>query len=484
MRFVTRSLLGILLLALTAGLLALSARTVGDAVQTRMSAEPRAFPARERVTAVDAVRVVPRTLTPTLETFGEVRSARALDLRAPVGGIVIEVAEAFVEGGTVAEGTVLVRIDPAEAQTGLARARADLADAEAEGRDAQRALALAEDELAAAQSQADLQQAARDRQADLLDRGVGTRAALEAAEIAAQSARAQVLSRRQSLNQAQARIDQAATRTVRARLSVDDARRTLERTTVTAAFDGTLADVSLLPGGRVAANEQIARLIDPDALELSITVSTAAYARLTDGGRLRPLPVTATLGGDGGLVATGTLARASGQVAEGRTGRTLFADLAQAPGFRPGDFVTVAVEEPPIPGAAILPATALGGDGLVLAVGEDDRLEALPARLLRRQGDEVIVDAAGLEGRQVVARRSPVLGAGIQVRVVDGEAGIAPPPDPDATVALDPDRRARLLEFVEASPMPEEAKTRLRAELAEDQVPAATVARLEGRMGG
>ena len=51
------------------------------------------------------------------------------------------------------------------------------------------------------------------------------------------------------------------------------------------------------------------------------------------------------------------------------------------------------------------------------------------------------------------------------------------------TVALDDERRAKLLEFVENSRMPDEVKTRMKAQLAEPEVPAEMVARLERRMG-
>ncbi|WP_201741930.1 hypothetical protein [Mangrovicoccus ximenensis] len=64
-----------------------------------------------------------------------------------------------------------------------------------------------------------------------------------------------------------------------------------------------------------------------------------------------------------------------------------------------------------------------------------------------------------------------------------------PPPGAGAAAApemlvLDPERRARLVAFVEASDaMPGEMKSRLLAQLAAEQVPAQVVERLESRMG-
>jgi hypothetical protein len=52
-------------------------------------------------------------------------------------------------------------------------------------------------------------------------------------------------------------------------------------------------------------------------------------------------------------------------------------------------------------------------------------------------------------------------------------------------IALDPERRARLMAYVEGNGyIPAAVKERLLGQLREPEVPAATVARLEDRMGG
>ena len=76
-----------------------------------------------------------------------------------------------------------------------------------------------------------------------------------------------------------------------------------------------------------------------------------------------------------------------------------------------------------------------------------------------------------------------MLGAGIKVRVLRAE-GEAPPAAPE-TIALGPERRAKLIAFVEANNrMPKEAKERVLAQLQEAEVRKELVERLEGRMGG
>ncbi len=484
MRFLRQSLVGLFLAALTLGLLAYAAQLIGGAVQERMSDERAAPPARERVFAVSVTRAVPGRETPVLQTFGEVQSRRTLELRSPVGGRIVQLASEFTEGGVVRAGQLLVQIDPAKPQAALDSATSDLRDAQAEVRDADRSLILARDEVSAAQEQAELWARAFARQKDLGARGVGTLAAIEAAELSAAQARQSVLSRRIALAQAEARVDQAATRLSRAEIALAQAELDLADTEIYAAFDGTLSNVNLVEGRLVAPNEQLAELIDPAELEAAFRVSTSQYARLLDaGGTLIPSPVTITIEGAGTqLSAQGIVSRDSAGAGDMQTGRLIYATLDETRGFKPGDFVIVRVTEPPVDQVVRLPASAYDADGTVLVLAADERLEALPVVLVRRQGDDVLVRGADLAGREVVRARTPLLGPGIQVRPLRGEAVV---PEERAMLELDAERRARLVAFVEGNTrLPEAAKTRILNQLAQEQVPAQMVERIESRMGG
>lgn len=534
MRFLRRSLVGLFLLAVTVGLLGFGAQTLVSALQDRMARDTPQRPARERVMAVNVLTATAVNLRPELITFGEVRSRRTLELRAPSAGTVIELAENFVDGGMVEAGQVLLRIDPREAQSALEVAQSDLSEAEAEQRDAERALALAGDELAASQAQANLRAQALKRQRDLSNRGVGTAAQTETAELAAAQADQAVVSRRQALAQAETRVDLARTRLDRAGISLADARRKLDDTVLRAEFSGTLTEVSVVQGGLVNGNERLAGLIDPDSLEVQFRISTGQYARLAGpDGSLPDAPVTAVLDVSGfEITASGRISRVSAVAGEGQTGRLLFAQLNGAAGFRPGDFVTVRVTEPLLEGVAQLPSSALDAQNTVLVLAEGDKLQSLPVELLRRQGDDVLVRAPDLFDREVVAQRSPLLGAGIRVKPLrpsdataaadsaegddvartdasdrgargardgtrdgsrggsrDGTRDGARDGADDAATAdmveLSDERRQKLIAFIEGnSRMPAEVKERLLAQLSQPSVPARVLDRLEGRMGG
>ncbi len=486
MRFFRQTLIGLVLSALTLALLAYAGQTVREAVETRLSEEPRQSRARERVFAVSVVIAEARTEVPVLEAFGEVMSRRSLELRAAAGGRVIWLSPSFEDGRFVNAGETLLQIDPSDAQSALDRARADLDQSGADLRDAERTLALARDEELAAVEQANLRDKALNRQRDLSARGVGTAAAVEDAELAVAVARQTVLSRRQAVAQAEARIDTAKTAQARAGIALAEAERDLEETTIAAPFNGTLSASNVVEGRLVSPNEKLADLIDPRALDVAFRVSTAQYARLIDArGDLNGAPVQVTLDVSGvDLRAEGRISRASADAGEGQVGRLLYARLGTAPAFKPGDFVTVTVEEPALERIVRLPASAYDPSGLVLVVNAEGRLEELPVTVLREQGDDVLVRGRGLAGRQVVAARTPLLGAGIQVRTIGPGASEAPATTPEM-LELTEERRAKLVAFVEANNrMPKEVKARVLSQLAEKQVPAQMVSRLESRMGG
>ncbi len=486
MRFLTRSLVALLLASVTFGALGYAVFTISTAMSERAEATGRPAAGRERVFTVRALPVTMGEIAPTLSAFGEVRAQRALELRAPVGGQVLEVADGFEDGAEVTEGQLLFRIDPADAEAAVALARSDMTRAEAELRDAERAFTLSDEDVAAATAQFDLRTRALERRQDLTTRGVTTEAALEEAELAAVSAQQALVGRKQAQAQAEARRDQARTALDRQRITLAEAERRLADTFVTATFTGTLADVNIVAGRLVNANEQLGQIIDPMALEVSVRVSTEQYLRLLDEtGQLRDTSAEIALQVAGyEITSPGRVVRASATVEQGQSGRRLFVALDAPRGFRPGDFVTVRLAEPPLQDVAMLPVAALTTSGNVLVIGPDNRLQAVAVTIERRQGDNVIIRAPELAGRDVVREVGPMLGAGLLVRPLrDGADGSPVAPEPDM-VTLDPDRRAALIARVESNArMPEEVRARMLAQLAEDRVPAQVVDRIENGGG-
>ncbi|MEL6600515.1 MAG: HlyD family efflux transporter periplasmic adaptor subunit [Pseudomonadota bacterium] len=482
MRFLSRSLIGLFLTGLTLGVLILAAgQAYRFSQQAAESQGNRRAPA-ERTYSVNVADIVLQDATPVITGYGNIASARLLELRTGAAGELIELAPDFRDGGAVSSGSLLFQIDPVDARLARDRSRTQLTEAEADLSEAVTALDLAQEDARVAVAQRDLWAQALTRQEDLRTRGVGTDAAVENAALSLAAADQTVVGRRQALLQAEGTLARRDTAVDRARIALEEAERTLANTTARAPFDGLLSEVDAVLGRRVSNNERLGVLIDPASLEVAFQVTNAQFARLLDDRQnLRPLPVAVTLDlGDIPFTAPATLVRAGAQVGEGQTGRQLYAQLepGAAGVMRSGDFVTVEITEPALANVALIPATAASADGKVLVLVEGNRLAEQQTTILRRQGDDIIV--SGLEaGVTYVTQRQPQLGAGLAVTAVRGDAGL----QEIAMVTLDPARAERLIAAVEANTrMPAEAKERMLRHFRSGQAPEGMVARLEARM--
>lgn len=420
MRFLSRGLLGLFLTFLTLALLMLAGATLWRAMSPDDAAGGPPGAPGEQVFATRLVTITPGRVDPQVQVFGQIRARRELQLRAGASGRVVHLDPALQEGGAVVSGQLLVRIDPRAAQAALDNNQAERDDARATLEDSRRRVEIAAQDVTAAERQADLREAAVTRQAQLAERGLGTSSDREAAELAASTASQTVIAARGTQADALSAVTAAENALRRAEIAVTEARRALADTQIRAGFDGRVTGVTVVESGLVSVNEQLATIIDPNALEVQIPLSLDQFGRLLDDtGALAPHPVTITLPGSAGaLTAQARLDRAAASVAEGTAGRIVYARLLDGgAALRPGDFVTATIAEPAIADAATIPSAALGADGTVLVADADGRLTATPVRVLRRQGDMLIVAVpSDLAGARVVAERAPQLGTGIRVR--------------------------------------------------------------------
>lgn len=437
MRFLGRAALGLVLSFVTVALLAYAGFVIYEARNPDdEEAQRRGFGgSRERVYAVTVTKAQASTVIPQTTAFGEVASRLTLNLRSSQSGRVIFAHPEFAEGGIVEKGELILRLDPTDAQAALLQAQADAADAEVETAQAIEGVSLAQEELLSAQEQSRLREAAFVRQEDLAKRGIGSAAAVENAELALSTARQSVLIKSQAVNTANARIEQAKTRQSRADLNVEIAQRNLGETEMFAPFSGTLTSVSTRLDGLVGMNEQVAQLIDVGALEVATRLSTAQYTRLLNAqGLLEALPTRVLLdSGNTDVVFDGVIDRESPQVGTNQTGRLVYVRLLDnTAAIKVGDFVTVEFQEPALDGVIKVPSSSIGGNDEMLIVGEEDRLELVSVRILRRLGNQVYVDQTGLLDREYVEKRTPALGAGIKVKPIRRDASgalITPKPD-------------------------------------------------------
>ncbi len=426
MRFLLRSLVGTLIvLALMAGALSFGVSRLGAAREAASVERPkRAAP--ERVYTVQDRVLEPATVTPVLTAYGTVEAGRVLELRTAQPGRVIDIAGDFREGSRVAEGDLLLRIDPATTRSREADAVAGLADARSREAQAVQAVALAEAELAAARTQSNLRRDALRRRVDLANRGLVAKTAVEADQLAFASAEQSVITRRQALENARKQVEQARLAIQRADLAVSDTRRDVADTAIRAPFAGVLTETTAVLGRLVGTNEALGRLIDLAALEVAFRVSDAQFARLLgENGALLPLKARVFLDLGERRIDTGAVLARIAAITGAEGGRTVYATVLAdgSTPLRPGDFVTVEVDEPPLTQVAEIPARAATEAGVIYVIGEENRLEETRVRILRRMADTLVIDEAPF-GARIVAELRPQLGPGIKVQNAE-EAALA-----------------------------------------------------------
>lgn len=484
MRFLSRAVSGLLITALTLGLIGLSFWWIRDTAEKTSGKRP--VVSRERSYTVDAAILKASRFRPTILAYGEIKAWRTLEVRAPKAGKIDKLAANFRDGVSVKKGALLLSIEPeasarrvADAEQALAQAKAQLAEAEG-------SLTLIRDEIRIMRVPVAVKKRDLDRKRKLRRTGAVSQTSLDEAELAVSSAEQALIAKQQAALALERRVAEGKAAVHRADLTLADARQAAEDARYEAPFAGRLSEVTATLGRIVSQNEKLALLIDPTALEVAFKVRDADFGRLVAPGSnsvLKPLKVSVVMNfGTRVVTVEGTLTRAAA-TSDPAGGRIVFARLAaddKTP-LKPGDFVTVTVHEKPIEQAIVVSARAATEDGRILLIGRDGRLREVKAKIVRRQGAKLLLSGVPL-GRPYVTTRLPYLAAGIKVRARGDGIKIGP----SETVELTPRRRAALIRLVQSSKrMRPQLKERLLAALAKPRVSRRLVERLEraARMG-
>jgi len=316
--------------------------------------------------AVETAPVEKRELAPRITVTGQVRSRAAADLSASVAGRLAWVAE---PGMRVGKNAVVARLDTDE-------------------------LKLQELELAARVKRGEINQASLAREADRL-KGLGTavsRMQLEQAEAARDLAAADLEITRATLSQMKDRLARAELRTP---------------------FAGVVSERIKRAGEEVARGEIVARLLDPDTLEIRLFLPLRHVRAIKPGDTVK----VKFDGGEGN-------ARVRGIVPAGDPRSQSFEVLVDLPprGRLPsGSVIQVELPlgEPQSLLAVPRDALVIRAEGLaVYRVGPDNKVQRLVVTTGIADGDWIAVEGMLLASDTVVVRGGENLHDGATVKVV------------------------------------------------------------------
>jgi RND family efflux transporter MFP subunit len=327
---------------------------------------------------VDVAEVVKQKLRIKIQAQGTVSPLRETALLAEVRGRIVEVSPAFIVGGLVSSGEMLVRIDPRDYETSLLRAEAAVKSAESN---------LAQEKGRAQVAAEEWKKLPRDSQRS-------------------QEARDLYL-RKPQLADAQAQM-------LAAQSDLNTARDNLERTVIRAPYDALIREKHSDLGQFVAAGSPLADIFSVEVAEIRLPIpqNKLEYLELpslTQTGEGSGIELYTDVGGDVSHW-TARMHRTEGVFDE--RSRVLYAVARiedpyglKHPGREPlriGTFVNASIEGRELQDIVPLPRYVLRAGNNVWVVDKNGRLHNRGVSLLRAGGDLVYV-SGGLDDGDLVS---------------------------------------------------------------------------------
>jgi len=369
-----------------AGVATLTGLTLTWVVLTAKS-EPQAGPPPDRpAPMVTVLEAAPATRQLLVHTQGTIDAKRRVDLVAQVTGKVVEVSDAFADGGFFEKDDVLLSIERDDYEFALARAESALAQAE------QR---LAEERGRSRQARREWRELGSDEANDLFLR----KPQLRAAELAVKAAQA----------------------------DISAAELALDRTIIRAPFDGRIQQKRVDIGQFVGNGTMLAHIYALEALELRLPLSDAQLALLpaqlltSSGGLVGSSSYVSVNIGGRSWQFPADIKRSEAELDRRSRVATVIAEFPGSPDLEngrpaltPGMFARAEIVGRPVDGVIELTNAALSPDGHVLIVNQESRLERRDVAVINREGRSVWVSGLAA-GDLVVAQLNNTLFPGLRV---------------------------------------------------------------------
>lgn len=380
-------------------------------------------PPQEAVAPVRAVTVTYSNYQPQLTLYGETVAGREVELRALVSGVVIEVSPNLRSGSEVAQGDLLLKIDPFDYDIALAEARAQIAETQARLQESEAQIRAQNAALERGREQLDIAERDLERAQQLVERGALSQQVLDQRRLTVSQRQDAVEQGEISLSVEEARAAQQRAALERLNATLRNAQRNLSDTSLTAPFEAYVSDPNAEVGKVLSTNDAVATLIDKSRIEARVTLSDAQYGRIvrdTAGVVDRPVEVRWYAGTEP-FVYNADIVRVDSRIASASGGVNVYASVQnplEPTPLRPGAFVEVRVPDIEYEDVVRLPQTALYNSDHVFVI-EEDRLARRDVQPVGAADGHVLVRGNLRDGDQVAATRLARPGDGIKVRVVN-----------------------------------------------------------------
>ncbi|MFP4536744.1 MAG: efflux RND transporter periplasmic adaptor subunit [Dichotomicrobium sp.] len=380
-------------------------------------------PPQETAAPVRTATVTYSSYQPQLTLYGETVAGREVQLRALVTGEVTEVSPDLREGGEVAEGDLLLRIEPFDYEVALEEAEAQIAETEAHLAENEAQVRAAETALVRSREQLEIAQKDLERAERLVDTGAVSQQTLDQRQLTVSQRQDAVEQGEINLSVLKAQADQQQAALRRLRATKRTAERNLQDTRLTAPFDAYISEPNAEVGKVLSSNDAVATLIDRSWIEVRVTLSDAQYGRIvreTGGVLNRPVAVRWYVG-DEPFVYDAEIVRVGSRIQSTSGGVNVYARLdnpLEPTPLRPGAFVEVRVPDIRRDDVVRLPQTALYNNDHVYVI-VDGRLERRDVTQVGGSDGYVLVRGNLEDGETVATTRLARPGDGVKVEVVN-----------------------------------------------------------------
>ncbi len=374
---------------------------------------------KERVWPVKAVAADVANFQPRLTLYGQTVSGRRVELRSLVSGEILETGPHMREGGVVARGDVLLRVDPFQYRGALVEAEAKLAEARAKSREIAAAIESEQDAMKRAREQLVIARRDLARAIPLAKKGTVSKKVADDRRMVVSEREQSIDLRANNLEIQRARAAQQRAVISQLAWRVRQATRNLEDTVLKAPFDAYVTNVSAETGRIVSANDQVATLLDANWMDVRFTLSDRQYGRIVAskqkliGRRVKVLWHV----GDEPVAYGARIERVGAEIAAEKGGVEIYAKLDNpgAPAtIRAGAFVEIQVPDRTYEKVVRLPQTALYGSDRVFVI-EQGRLKARAVALVGAAGNQVLVRGDIAQGERVISTRLSAAEDGLRV---------------------------------------------------------------------
>jgi len=368
-----------------------------------------------------------------VRAYGTVRPSEALNLVAEVKGKIVEMASDFEEGGYFREGDLLLRIDPRSYELVASQREKQLKQLDAELRRLDQESANLRGSLDIARSDMELAGAERERFQALAKRGVVAQVDLDQAEQRYLASRNRMQEVENQTALIDPRRDELRARKELAQVQLKEALLDLDRTRITAPFDGWVLEKGVEKEQFVTAGAFLGRVYRASTLEVEVRVPFKDFPWLGEAGQqpelnkgdLGQAKVIFNSAGET-RVWDGRVSRIKAEVDEKTRTLPLIVEVpvessGQAPyRLKPGMFVDVELTGKRIDKAYLLPRSAIH-PGNVVYLADNERLVIRQVTVLRRLDNSVYVGEGLNEGELLITTSVSAPREGMQLRLRPAE---------------------------------------------------------------